>query len=130
MVLDFNEKHIAFRNISDDSDLSENLTTHARSDWDKGEGSAIYGYFSKKRLYKNKVLSTITTSKKYHSHIPRVLNSKELKKGSSFPMDYKANGNHLNFLIGMSVPPLMIANISLQIKEQWLDTQIEKVLKI
>ena len=40
--------------------------------------------------------------------------------GGSFPTDYNFNGNSINYIVGMSVPPIMMAKIALQIYEQWL----------
>jgi DNA (cytosine-5)-methyltransferase 1 len=39
----------------------------------------------------------------------------------TFPQDYDFCGVNPKYVIGMSVPPLMIANIAEQIKVQWLD---------
>jgi hypothetical protein len=55
------------------------------------------------------------------------LSENEMLKISSFPLDYiypeknRLNGNiHLGYLTGMSVPPVMIAQISDRIYNQWL----------
>lgn len=40
---------------------------------------------------------------------------------SSFPTDYDFLGLRVKYVVGMSVPPLMIANIAQQIQKQWLD---------
>ena len=48
----------------------------------------------------------------------------DLKNIGSFPQDYKFNRDTLNsatYIIGMSVPPLMIYQIANRIKEQWFD---------
>lgn len=50
----------------------------------------------------------------------RALSRNELLSISSFPKDYDANLTKLHFLCGMSVPPVMIAQISYQIYLQWL----------
>ena len=39
----------------------------------------------------------------------------------SFPKDYNFNGNRIQYIIGMSVPPVMTANISTEIYKQWLN---------
>ena len=38
----------------------------------------------------------------------------------SFPQDYDFNGNNVQYVCGMSVPPNMMANIATEIYEQWL----------
>lgn len=43
---------------------------------------------------------------------------------SSFPQDYDFNGNSPQYVCGMSVPPNMMANIAMQIWEQWLSKEV------
>lgn len=50
----------------------------------------------------------------------RYLNDLEIIRGGSFPTDYNFNGNSIDYIVGMSVPPIMMAKIALQIYEQWL----------
>lgn len=69
----------------------------------------------------NKPAPTLTTILYYHSRIPRTLNQREYCLCGSYPLDYKFTGHSYNFYIGMSVPPIMIANIAYQIRLQWLD---------
>ena len=38
----------------------------------------------------------------------------------SYPLDYNFHKVQYNYLIGMSVPPVMTAQISKQVYEQWL----------
>ena len=38
----------------------------------------------------------------------------------SFPQDYNYNGNNVQYVCGMSVPPNMMANIAEEVYEQWL----------
>ena len=52
---------------------------------------------------------------------PRRYTEREIKCVSTFPQDYKcASKNHLAFLTGMSVPPVMTAQIAYEIYRQWL----------
>jgi DNA (cytosine-5)-methyltransferase 1 len=39
---------------------------------------------------------------------------------ATFPIDYNPLENQYHYLIGMSVPPVMVAQIATQIWEQWL----------
>ena len=41
---------------------------------------------------------------------------------SSFPKDYDFNGVDARYVLGMSVPPLMTAQIANAIKTQWFST--------
>lgn len=51
---------------------------------------------------------------------PRWLSDSDLCKVGSFPQDYNFNGIKAHKLIGRSVPPVMMAQISDRIYEQWL----------
>ena len=51
---------------------------------------------------------------------PRLLNKVELCSIGSYPQDYKFLKLKPEYLIGMSVPPVMTAQIASQIHEQWL----------
>lgn len=42
------------------------------------------------------------------------------KKAGTYPLDYDFQGNKPSYLIGMSVPPVMTAQIATRIYEQWL----------
>jgi len=42
------------------------------------------------------------------------------KKGGSYPLDYDFKGNKVPYIVGMSVPPVMTANIATEIYLQWL----------
>ena len=41
-----------------------------------------------------------------------MLNNKEVILGSSFPQDYNFCKNNPKYVCGMSVPPVMVANIA------------------
>jgi len=51
---------------------------------------------------------------------PRHLNNTELVLAGSFPGDYDFGGLARQYLIGMSVPPVMMAQVSYQVYKQWL----------
>ena len=38
----------------------------------------------------------------------------------TFPTDYDFGNHNVKYVVGMSVPPVMMAQIAEQIKEQWL----------
>ena len=50
----------------------------------------------------------------------RYRNFDELCECGSYPKDYDFTGNKPEYLIGMSVPPVMIANIATEIYNQWI----------
>lgn len=73
--------------------------------------------------YDDKVVSTITSASA--SHLLTFEEKKELTKielqyAGSFPLDYNFNNIDVKYLIGMSVPPVMTAQIGHQIWLQWL----------
>jgi DNA (cytosine-5)-methyltransferase 1 len=44
----------------------------------------------------------------------------ELMLGGTYPLDYDCRGIQPGYLIGMSVPPVMMANIAAGVYNQWL----------
>jgi DNA (cytosine-5)-methyltransferase 1 len=56
----------------------------------------------------------------YDYEIERTLFDSEVKKAWSYPQDYNFIKLKPEYLIGMSVPPVMTAQISTNIYEQWL----------
>lgn len=77
-------------------------------------------FFSTSILYDNVVAPTLTSSGTtvYYDEA-RNLNDNEYRQISSFPKDYDFNGMDARYVLGMSVPPLMIAQIANAIKNQW-----------
>ena len=73
------------------------------------------------KLNYNSICPTITTSSLFiHPSGERYLSKNELIQCSTFPIDYEFLNYNYNFIVGMSVPPVMMANISEQIYLQWL----------
>ena len=68
-------------------------------------------------------LPTITAGSHHkimHWYKPLYLSKREITIGSSFPIDYDFGKEKPEYICGMSVPPVMIANIVNKIWEQWL----------
>ena len=80
-------------------------------------------YFAYYKINRYRSVPTMTTTGDAlkHFEIPRALSVKEWLLCFSFPMDYNF-GKFANnkYLLGMSVPPIMVAQIATQIHEQWL----------
>ena len=73
----------------------------------------------------NKVLPTFTPHDKnrqgvFHYSQLRTLTKKEIMLVSTFPLDYEPNPLNISYACGMSVPPVMTAQIAEKIYEQWL----------
>lgn len=127
--LNFNEKKIVFNDfmLSTESEEDDKLPPSLLVEYDSiGEGGTSEKYFQYSRLDRNKVPATITTSQskkgacQVHPYIKRFFNNKELCYIGSFPLDYDFLNLKCSYLIGMSVPPIMTAQISKRIYEQWL----------
>lgn len=80
------------------------------------------GSFGQSYVYEDKICPTLTG--KEDSLIlfdqPRFLGQSEVCCISSFPQDYNFAGQSPHYVCGMSVPPIMMAQIANQIYEQWL----------
>ena len=71
--------------------------------------------------YDKNVLSTIDSKSEMYRAFDRLhLTETEFMKGGSFPLDYNYYKVQSHYLIGMSVPPVMTAQIASRIYEQWL----------
>lgn len=131
--LDFNESLIPFREIEDmESDIGETplypstrklypLTKEGASFSTVHEKGAMHSMY---KVHRDKPLMTITAhingGDGYHYEKMRTLTKNELKLGGSYPMDYDFLDNKVKYLVGMSVPPVMTAQIATRIYDQWL----------
>jgi DNA (cytosine-5)-methyltransferase 1 len=80
-------------------------------------------FFSHKFLKDNEVSNTITSSDLCTLYsLPRYRNDKEVQMCGTFPLDYNFKKIDPKYLIGMSVPPVMTAQIATEIYNQWLKT--------
>ena len=132
LVLDFHEPQIVFGEIIDRTDTTANLSPsemEAFDKWKRGDRSLAHtnertkgkntGYTTS-WIDENRVCATLTTGKHLLTSFPRSLNEKEILAIGTFPQDYDyTNEARLRFLVGMSVPPVMIAQIAHQIYLQW-----------
>jgi DNA (cytosine-5)-methyltransferase 1 len=117
----FKEKSIPFKDISDTNSTSY-LTPHELSYYVNAKQGQFVGKFeSNRKYYWNRPANTIVSnSTYYHPLIPRHILDKEFLQIASFPSDYNFNGMNMQYLTGMSVPPVMTAQIAHQIYLQWL----------
>lgn len=80
-------------------------------------------YFSYKKVNPERSLSTILAaydSGEFRIDMPNFLHYEDLINGGSYPKDYNFLNLKHKYLIGMSVPPVMTAQIATNIYEQWL----------
>lgn len=87
------------------------------------EGQKKPGFYNFKFFDERSVAPTLTPAEHMTLILktkPMYLSRNEIIKISSFPLDYKGNDKEIGYLCGMSVPPVMMANVANNIYEQWL----------
>lgn len=65
-------------------------------------------------------MPTITTINRYFLNKETLVGDETLRRASTFPKNYNFNNNKIQYVVGMSVPPIMMKNIADRIKEHWL----------
>lgn len=127
LKLEFNEKVIPYSDFEDDN--YENKIANCDLQYYDicKQGNSIASVhpkgnrFNSIKLSKNNVVNTIASgSELYHYEKKKALSNNELKQCGSYPLDYNFKKIEPKYLIGMSVPPVMTAQISHQIYLQWL----------
>lgn len=129
----FNEQPINWGDILDESDTTETLSKLDGELWEKRvfgdidlcdislRERNILSRFNAKFLYKHKPSNTITGGEQcVLFDLKRNRNNTELIKCGTFPEDYNFLKIKQEYLIGMSVPPVMVAQIATRIYDQWL----------
>jgi len=133
LELNFNEPEIIFREIFEIKNNERMLTGIALELWhnrietdiDLDNVSTRQGrpnyMFNHKFLKMSKVSNTIIANDMcclYEE--PRYRSKTELSKCGSYPLDYNFLNLKPEYLIGMSVPPIMISQIATEVYNQWL----------
>lgn len=130
----FNESPILFSNIIDYKGKKLNQNSKAYKLWmNARDGEAnlsnankrLYkkgGSFVYTLFYKDKVAPTLTTDHGgfIHKDKPIRLSNEEISKCSTFPRDFDYMGKNIGYVCGMSVPPVMMAQVASKIYEYWL----------
>lgn len=78
--------------------------------------------FNQSYVYEDKVCPTLASKESclIHYNEPKYLGTSEVCCISSFPQDYNFGGQSPHYVCGMSVPPIMIAQVASRVHEQWL----------
>lgn len=133
--LSFKEQYITYGDIRIINDKGEKWTELDERVWqNKRDGDKDYSdvlerlgegkkNWNAKFIYDKNVCNTIASSegtRLVSFSEKKRLSDKEIKMCGSFPLDYNFLKIRVNYLVGMSVPPVMIAHISRQIWAQWL----------
>jgi DNA (cytosine-5)-methyltransferase 1 len=136
LKLAFSENGIPYGSIRAKNDKDMPFTEYDLNMWSKRQkGDRDYSSiclrekgalsnWNSKFIYDNEVCQTITStsgSKLISFSEPKHLSNYELKLCGTYPVDYDFQDIEPKYLIGMSVPPVMMAQIANQIKNQWLD---------
>ena len=132
MKLQFNEESIPYSDLEDISDNNENknIDTRTYKGWEKakvgqcfrdaiGDGGSMFGYT---KVRPDSVVRTVVSNNgtyEWNHRIYRKLNSLEYAQVGTYPLDYDFQTLQPKYLIGMSVPPVMTAQIANQIYLQW-----------
>jgi len=133
--LEFNEKPILFGDFyKADSENDRPLTSkeflrlwnlRQEGDLDMSYSAQREGkmkFWNSKYLLKDKTPLTFPSQKDACILFdePRKPNKYEVCCIGTFPQDYDFNGNNYFYLVGMSVPPIMMARVANEIFNQWL----------
>lgn len=130
--LKFNEREIPFKDIKTDdiecpipNGLKKYFDYIIETDTNMGDTTERVDkrkYFNQMYQEYNKPLYTLLAKRDgiIIKDSPRYLNNEERIEGQSFPKDYNFLNVQNYYLIGMSVPPVMMAQISHRIYEQIL----------
>lgn len=130
LEMEFDEEEIPFKEIEDNNDFKTKENTVVSKYYDlvkEGQSFSVAhpkgSFFNDYKVNKEKPLNTITAEVNHggwHYNIKRMINFSEAKKGGSYPLDYNFLKLNPKYLIGMSVPPVMTAQIASNIYEQWI----------
>lgn len=141
LKLRFNEKPVLFINIYDKTETKKDLTQVQYNLWEKQKPSdktladirGTANGFTDNLVSINDICPTITGGGKFLcKNSPRWFNNLEYCQCGTYPVDYNFYGIDSQFIIGMSVPPVMTAQIANQLYLQWfskLNLSVEKQLK-
>lgn len=130
LKLSFNEKLITLQEVEKhiENIFGKETPPSYASYWQQcKEGKSISSvhpkgsFFNTMKLSRNEPMPTIATKKQNYMHYakPFVPNDDIFKLCGSYPLDYNFINVDPVYLIGMSVPPVMMANLSLEIKNQF-----------
>lgn len=133
LKLEFNEPQIKFNEVDDNKSiyrekikseyalkllknvtLTGHLQTNIKSIGGK-MGSVGFGFM----VLPGQTPLTLTTNAVYYYDRKSYITNVELLKIGTYPLDYNFNAVQPKYLIGMSVPPVMTAQIAHQIYLQW-----------
>lgn len=134
LKLDFHGKPIKFGEVRTlhGKPLGENSMAKKRLKYLKKSDTALSDIIERVENRKNccfnhyifhdeRVAQSVTTGGEYYRAYDKTyLSDEDWKNIFSFPQDYDFNGSPVQYVVGMSVPPNMMANIATEVYKQWL----------
>lgn len=134
--LNFNEPGVTFGEIYKENDESDRPITgpayikywNLREKTDKSLGDVVERVENLVKLFTVSLLHKDAIAPTYTAHDDAAILYDELRRPNrretcaigTFPQDYNFNGQKYNYIVGMSVPPVMVARIATEIYNQWL----------
>lgn len=131
--LNFNEKEIKFKEILFNDSSRKKLSGKVLAVFKEARNGETDLRFASERLtgkqnffgykltYSDQIpLTVLSTDNVIIFDEKRYRNNHEIINCGSFPLDYNFNSNKVEYLVGMSVPPVMTAQIATEIYNQWL----------
>ena len=128
--LQFNENKIPFEEIADNTDLTIKDNTEVSKYYDLVDFGQSFStkhpkghFFGDYKADPKQPLNTICADPNHGAWNPtikRMINVNEAILGGSYAMDYNFVTNNPKYLIGMSVPPVMTAQIATEVFNQWI----------
>lgn len=125
--LSFNEKPIRLIDALDGITDVEKITDNQLQYWMKAKPGESFSKYHPKGSYFNMIkapkygpANTLTTKTEmfFHWKEKRTLNLKEWQIIGSYPLDYDFGNYNGKYLIGMSVPPMMMHKVSMEVAKQ------------
>ena len=127
LTLDFNERPIPFKEI--DVGFGKELTDSFKRWWYKTPKGRSFSdahpngsYFNISKVHPDKVMTTIIANSVGQTHYlkPCNVSDKSFCLAGSYPIDYDFLDAKVKYVVGMSVPPVMIAQVANEVYKQWL----------
>jgi DNA (cytosine-5)-methyltransferase 1 len=106
--LEFNEKRILASEVVSKGDKISKKTSYIQDRF----GDVLCDY--------NKVFTTLVTRNRYFYDLTNYISDRSYNLIGSYPKDYNFVKSIPLYLIGMSVPPVMTAQIATRVFEQWI----------
>jgi DNA (cytosine-5)-methyltransferase 1 len=131
LELNFNENNITFEMV-ESTDIGKQITGDMLPLWklcSMGKSlSTVHkkgNYFGSFKVNPKETVNTViasTSSPLLHYKYPNYISKNEVCQIGTYPLDYDFKKVEPKYLIGMSVPPVMTAQIAHQIYLQWFKT--------